>query len=130
MKTTPLPIRVECIQPILSVSDMQASKKFYVDVLGFTNAPWGDDNFTSVNRDNAGIYLCKGGQGNPGTWIWIGFDGDIYALYERLKNNGIAIVQPPTNYSWALEMSIKDPDGHVLRLGKEPDPSKPFMDQE
>jgi hypothetical protein len=26
----------------------------------------------------------------------------------------------PTNYSWAVEMQIEDPDGNVLRLGSEP----------
>ncbi len=26
---------------------------------------------------------------------------------------------PPSNYRWALEMQIEDPDGNVLRLGSE-----------
>ena len=25
----------------------------------------------------------------------------------------------PTNFSWALEMHVEDPDGNVLRLGSE-----------
>jgi hypothetical protein len=44
----------------------------------------GDDNFTSVTRDNCGIYLCKGEQGNAGIRVWIGFDGDIFP---RMKNS-------------------------------------------
>ena len=59
-------------QPILRVEDMQASLHFYVDLLGFKNQPWGTDEFTSVNRDRAGIYLCRGGQGAGRAWIWIG----------------------------------------------------------
>jgi hypothetical protein len=27
---------------------------------------------------------------------------------------------PPTNFPWALEMHVEDPDGNVLRLGSEP----------
>jgi hypothetical protein len=27
---------------------------------------------------------------------------------------------PPTNFPWALEMQVKDPDGNVLRIGSEP----------
>ena len=64
--------RFENAAPILRVSDMATSVRYYVDVLGFRNADWGDNDFTSVNRDDAGIYLCRGAQGQPGTWAWIG----------------------------------------------------------
>jgi catechol 2,3-dioxygenase-like lactoylglutathione lyase family enzyme len=124
----PVPsFRIENIAPILSVKDMNVSRKFYIDVLGFKEADWGNDDFTSINRDNTGIYLCKGGQGNPGTWIWIGFDGDIFALYDELKSKGSMIRLPPTNYSWALEMQIEDPDGHILRFGTDPNYDEPFL---
>lgn len=113
-------IRLENIQPILSVKDMALSKDFYVNQLGFKEAEWGDNNFTSVSRDNCGIYLCKGEQGNPGTWIWIGFDGDIHLLYDELKSKGVKIRQAPVNHSWAMEMQVEDPDGHVIRFGTDP----------
>ncbi|MGN6211269.1 VOC family protein [Parafilimonas sp.] len=76
----------------------------------------------------AGIYLCRGEQGNPGTWLWIGFDGDIFKLQDELKAKGVKIKKPPTNFSWAMEMHVEDPDGHVLRFGKEPDNNQPFAD--
>jgi hypothetical protein len=88
----------------------------------------GNDVFTSVNRENAGIFLCKGAQGNPGTWIWVGFDGDIFKLQEDLKAKGVKIRQAPTNYSRAMEMHVEDPDGHVLRFGTDPNPNEPFTD--
>jgi hypothetical protein len=75
--------RFENSAPILCVADMQASLQYYVDVLGFRNADWGTDDFTSVNRDRvAGICLCRGGQGSPGTWAWIGVE-DVAALYKE-----------------------------------------------
>ncbi|MBS1660758.1 MAG: VOC family protein [Bacteroidetes bacterium] len=117
--------RIECINPILYVKDMATSLHFYVDLLGFTAAEWGDDTFTSINRDNTGIYLCKGGQGQPGTWIWLGFDGDIYALHAALQSHNIPIRMPPTNFSYALEMHVLDPDGHVIRFGTDPLPQIP-----
>jgi len=125
-----LSYRIENIQPILSVRDMAISRAFYVGILGFTEEAWGDDNFTSVSRGNGAVYLCNGAQGNPGTWIWVGFDGDIFVLHDELKSKGVIIRQPPVNYSWALEMHIEDPDGHVLRLGTEPNYNEPFMDKE
>lgn len=119
----PLDIRIEGIQVILNVRDMGTSRAFYKGILGFEEVDWGTDDFTSVNRENAGIYLCKGGQGNPGTWIWIGFDGDIYQLYEELKAKGVKIRQPPVRYGWAVELHVEDPDGHVLRFGTDPETS-------
>ncbi len=121
--------RIENIAPVLSVKDMKMSLHFYVDILGFTNANWGDDNFTSINRDKSGIYLCKGGQGNPGTWIWVGFDGDIFLFYSELKGKGVIIKMPPTNFSWAMEMHVQDPDGHILRFGTDPNYNEPFADR-
>jgi catechol 2,3-dioxygenase-like lactoylglutathione lyase family enzyme len=52
----PDPVFFENSQPILRVEDMNASLRFYVDKLGFKNAGWGGDEFTSVNRDRAAIY--------------------------------------------------------------------------
>jgi catechol 2,3-dioxygenase-like lactoylglutathione lyase family enzyme len=121
--------RIENITPILNVSDMNQSLAFYIDILGFKKADWGDDNFTSINRDNTGLYLCKGGQGASGTWVWIGFDGDIFALYQTLQSKGVAIKLPPTNFSWAYEMQVEDPDGHILRLGTDPNDKEPFADR-
>jgi len=112
--------RIENITPILSVKDMNASRKFYKDILGFSEEDWGDDNFTCISKDKKSIYLCKGEQGNTGTWIWVGFDGDIFSLYSGLQSKGVVIRQPPTNYPWALEMQVEDPDGHVLRFGTDP----------
>ena len=106
-------------QPILRVENMQASLRFYVDLMGFRNAAWGTDEFTSVSRDHAGIYLCRGGQGRGGAWVWIGVE-DAEKLYQAYQARGVAIRMPPTNFPWALEMQVEDPDGNVLRFGSEP----------
>ena len=113
--------KIECINPILNVKDLTVSRNYYVDVLGFTECDWGKEGtFTCMMHDKAGIYLCENGQGQPGTWVWIGFDGDINELHEALKVKGAIIRMKPTNYSWAKEMHIEDPDEHVLRFGTEP----------
>jgi catechol 2,3-dioxygenase-like lactoylglutathione lyase family enzyme len=109
---------------------MTRSLAFYVDFLGFKNADWGTEDFTMLTRDNAGIYLCKGAQGSPGTWLWIGFDGDIGSLHKQFKSKGVTIKLPPTNFSWAYEMQVNDPDGHVLRFGTDPNDKEAFADQE
>jgi predicted enzyme related to lactoylglutathione lyase len=107
---------------------MEVSLRFYVDLLGFRNAPWGTSDFTSVNRDRAGIYLCQGGQGRGQAWVWLGVE-DAEKLHEEYKAAGVPIRKPPTNYPWALEMHVEDPDGNVLRLGSEPKDDRPFENQ-
>lgn len=109
----------ECCQPILRVEDMQIALHFYVDGLGFVNAPWGTDGFTCVSRDGASLYLCRGGQGRGGAWVWIGVE-DARALYEDLRARGVPTGSEPVNQPWALEFQLEDPDGNVIRIGSEP----------
>ncbi len=117
--------RFEHAEPILSVTDMARSVEYYVGTLGFKNADWGSDMFTFVSRDMAGIYLCQGGQGHAGTWVWVGVE-DVAMLHEEYKASGARIRKAPENYPWAYEMHVEDPDGHVLRFGSEPRPNSPF----
>ena len=117
--------RFEHADPILSVADMSRSLRYYIDVLGFTNADWGGNDFTCVSRDGASIYLSQGDQGRPGTWVWIGVE-DAEALYHEYKASGAMIRHSPENYPWAYEMKVEDPDGHVLRFGSDPKDDIPF----
>lgn len=113
------PARFEGAQPILRVEDMQRAVRFYVDLLGFRNVYWGTDEFTSVNRDRAGIYLCRQGQGAGKAWLWIGVE-DVEPLCAEYESRGVAIRMPPTNFPWAMEMHVEDPDGNVIRFGSDP----------
>jgi catechol 2,3-dioxygenase-like lactoylglutathione lyase family enzyme len=122
----PTKTKFENASPILSVSDLRVSVSYYVEKLGFANAAWGNDFFTFVTRDGAGIHLCQGGQGRPGTWAWIGVE-DVATLYEEYTASGATILRAPRNYSWAFEMHVEDPDGHVLRFGSEPRADRPFV---
>lgn len=122
--------RIENIAPILNVQDIPRSVGFYTRVLGFSNADWGTDQFTLIHRDKTGIYLCQNGQGSSGTWVWIGFDGNIFTLHQTLQANNVRIKLPPTNFSWAYEMQVEDPDGHILRFGTDPSDNEPFADQQ
>jgi catechol 2,3-dioxygenase-like lactoylglutathione lyase family enzyme len=117
--------RFEHAEPILRVSDMRTSLRYYVEVLGFRNADWGSDDFTCLTRDGAAIYLCRGDQGCAGTWAWIGVE-DARAVYQEYQASGAKIRQRPINHPWALEIQVEDPDGHVLRFGSEPLTDRPF----
>lgn len=99
---------------------------YYTQKLGF-HVNRQDDFSAGIARDNGGIMLIKGGQGCRGTYVWVGVQ-DANKLIEEYRASGAKIRHEPKNYPWALEFKVNDPDGHVLRFGSEPDPSKPWDD--
>lgn len=120
-------INFHASSPILRVSDLARSLDYYNNALGFAT-DWGHESgFASVSRQAANILLCENDQGNPGTWVYIGV-GDVVRLHEELAEKGAIIKLPPTNYPWAMEIHVADPDGNVIRFGSEPDTTRPFDD--
>src|ERR1700688_3415007 len=95
-------VHFEGSAPILRVENMATALHFYVDILGFKNVHWGTDEFTSISRDQAHIYLCRNGQGLGKAWVWIGVE-DAAKLHEEVRARGVSVRMPPTNFSWALE---------------------------
>lgn len=114
----------EGVTPILRVLDLPASIHYYVNVLGFKIDFQQPGIIASVSRDRCAIFLIQGDQGNPGTWVWIGV-GNVESLFDEYQRKGAKVRHPPTNYPWAYEMQIEDPDGNVLRLGSEPKEDQP-----
>ena len=119
------------VTPILKVGNLAASIEYYVKMLGF-KVDWDDPGIiASVSRGRCHLMLCEGDQGNPGTWVWIGVDA-VEPLFEEYSAKGVKVRTPPTNYWWAYEMQIEDPDGHVLRFGadaKKDEPIGNWLDQ-
>ena len=48
----------------------------------------------------------------------------MFSLKEY-KAKGARIRHPPTNYEWACEMQVEDPDGNILRIGSDPKENQP-----
>jgi predicted lactoylglutathione lyase len=112
--------KIENVTPILRVEDLEASRRYYIQTLGFS-LDWDACGMISVSRDRKSIMLCEGEQGQPGTWLWIGVeDADVF--FAEFSAKGARIRSPPQNFSWAYEFEVEDPDGHVLRFGADPKP--------
>lgn len=106
--------------PILNVSDFLASMAYYTERLGFKKAwEWGDPpGFGCVVRDGVEIFLCHGGQGQPGTWASV-FVVDVDALHDEFQRRGAKIVRAPVDEPWGMrEFHVQDPDGHTFRFGR------------
>lgn len=103
------------INPILNVSDLQTSIKFYTEVLDFELLDtYGEPaDFGIILWGEQEIYLCENGQGQPGTWLAL-FVTEPAALYKHLVTNDAKILMPyPADGG---EYRVADPDGHVLRV--------------
>jgi tetratricopeptide (TPR) repeat protein len=113
------------VTPILRVRALAASVAYYTRALGFT-VDWTDDaGFVSLSRGECQLFLCEGDQGHPGAWVFVGV-ADAHAAHAELRARGATIRQPPTNFMWALELQVEDPDGNVLRMGSDPLPDVPY----
>ncbi len=113
------PVTLHAAMPILRVADLAASLAYYTRVLGFTLDWRHDTGIASVSRGPCSLMLCQGDQGLGGAWVWIGVS-DADALHDELQARGAIVRHRPTDYPWARELQIADPDGNVLRLGAEP----------
>jgi hypothetical protein len=114
-------MKVTGLTPVLYASDFGRLMDHFVDKLGFRKLwDWGSPpTFGAVARDHAEIFLCQGGQGQPGTWLSV-FVDDVDELHEELLKRGATIRSGPTNEPWGMrEMQVECPDGHILRLGHE-----------
>jgi len=125
------------LNPILNVSDMQASFAWF-EKLGWSRVwDWGDPpTFAAVGSGECEIFLCQGGQGGRGrsaSRMTFGPDGDqtgdkgvwmslwvedVDAVHRECVARGLEITFPPTDMTWSVrEMHLRHPDGHVFRIG-------------
>ena len=120
--------------PELSVSDINKTRKFYVDVLGFKicyERP--EDKFIFVEKDGNQIMLEQiNGNWNVGKMEYpfgrgINFEmtiSDVDAVYERIEKAGIKLFRKMEvkDYECGNEtvhqkqFLVQDPDGYLLRF--------------
>jgi catechol 2,3-dioxygenase-like lactoylglutathione lyase family enzyme len=107
------------VAPIFPVNDLQASFRYYVEVLGFEKRwEWGEPpDYGCVAFGNVELFLCQGGQGHAGTWLYLFVDGiDEYTSF--IRERGAEILSGPRDEPWGMrEIHVRDPDGHILRIG-------------
>jgi catechol 2,3-dioxygenase-like lactoylglutathione lyase family enzyme len=112
-------IAAECLTPILYVRDFAEAVNYYREKLLFEKLwDWGNPpSFGAIRLGKVEVFLCLQGQGSPGTWLMIFLD-DVDDYFERIKQLGAEIVQPPTDEPWGVrEIHVRDPNRHVIRFG-------------
>lgn len=123
--------------PELSVKDIERSKWFYLEILGFRlEYERIDDKFAFLSLNGAQIMIEEiNGFWNTGLLEYpfgrgINFQiltDDIQPIVERLIQNEILLFREPTvneyksneNVIKELEFLVQDPDGYLLRFSQE-----------
>lgn len=116
------------IIPILSVSDVSASLKFYTEKLGFqqTMALEGPDGavaFAGIGLGQAMFMLSRSETENVGQgvvfMVYLPEDADIDEVYKDVQAKGVAIEDEIKTEYWGDRVfSVKDLDGFSISICK------------
>ena len=108
----------------LNARDLDAMKRFYVDVLGFAVEwePDPDNIYLTSGRDNLALHRATDGRSPSGQALdHLGIivhdaaDVDRWAAF--LESHGVAIAAPPkTHRDGARSCYVTDPDGNTVQI--------------
>ena len=104
--------------PVLHVADVQATAKYYRDVLGFL-WDFGDEEYAVVWRDNSAIHLTKGERSPSGMHLfqWV---RDVDAVYREVVDRGAEVTVKPTDRAYGIrEFAVRDPNGVDVVFGQD-----------
>jgi uncharacterized glyoxalase superfamily protein PhnB len=109
----------QALTPILPVRDVHAALAWYRDALGCEIAwVWDDGRFAAVfHGDVVQIYFTRVERAVTPAMFYVHVD-DADRLHALYRERGVAVVEPLESKPWGMrEFAVRDPDGHVLRLG-------------
>jgi catechol 2,3-dioxygenase-like lactoylglutathione lyase family enzyme len=116
------------LQPVLPVTDLAASLRFYCDTLGLElDFLWGDPPTYGRVRQlgfGAPIYLhlspVEPGEPVPVAELRFHVGRDVDGLFDACRARAAVVIEPPVDRPWGLrEFALRDPDGHLLIFGAE-----------
>ena len=118
---------------ILVVSDMEASKSFYTNVMGATIfREYGGDSLVLKFLDNWILLVTPGGETEvkPGTQFILPKNkkdishsftirvDNCEKSYESLKERGAEFITPPIKRGYETRCFFYDPDGHLFEISE------------
>ena len=120
--TTPFAVR-KLGHVVVYVSDIERSKRFYTDVLGFAVEwePDPDNIYLSSGIDNLALHRAKGEVARSGALDHLGLivrvpdDVDKWAAF--LESKGVELAaKPRTHRDGARSCYFHDPDGNTIQI--------------
>ena len=102
---------------VLPVSDVQKSRDWYVNKLGFTLERERDDAVGIKDESGLTIFLLKTSESLAAQKITLTIQvGSVDAKHQELAALGVAFVSPPRRQFWGYGAEVLDPDGYMNHL--------------
>ena len=104
--------------PVLHVPDVEATVRYYRDVLGFTN-DFGDTTYAVVWRDNSAIHFVNDDRAPTGVHLfqWI---KDVDAYHDEIVKRGAVVASGPADQPYGIrELAVKDNNGIGIVFGQD-----------
>ncbi|MBL8113817.1 MAG: VOC family protein [Acidobacteria bacterium] len=130
-RSEPESLRLRAVSPSFTVNDLEASLKWYRDVMGFTEGKRYDDKgklvgvellageaFFMLGQDDwkKGKNRAKG----EGMRLYCMTVQDVDVLAAEIRARGGKLDQPPTDQPWGMrDFSVTDPDGFKITIARE-----------
>jgi catechol 2,3-dioxygenase-like lactoylglutathione lyase family enzyme len=111
---------------VLAVSNLRASTRFYLDVLGFKR-DFGDesDGWSFLSRDEFKLMLGECPDEKPasetGCHSYVAYliVENVDAFFDEVSGRGADVGARPSTEPWGMrEFGIRTPDGHRIRFGE------------
>jgi catechol 2,3-dioxygenase-like lactoylglutathione lyase family enzyme len=131
-RADPATLRLRTYQPSFTVNDLEKSRRFYTDVLGFiVGERWNDDKgvlrglMLKAGACELGLSQDDFAKGRDrkkgeGVRLWCTTAQDIDALASRIKAAGVRLTEEPRNMEWGgRSLSVDDPDGYHITVYRE-----------
>lgn len=106
----------------LFVRDLETSRHFYADVIGFKLSPEVRPNAVAFSTQPIPFAIRKSPidldavpEPGKGILLWFRAD-DSTALHDRLKENGVTITQSLADGPFGKTFTFRDPDGYLLTV--------------
>ena len=105
----------------LQVQDLDASRRFYTEQLGFQAQPQGRPDAVVFEDGGGAIFAIRTplvdldavDRRGWGTALWFAAP-DVEALYARVQAAGIVILQPIQDGPFGRVFTLADPDGYAI----------------
>jgi catechol 2,3-dioxygenase-like lactoylglutathione lyase family enzyme len=114
---------------VLPVSDVQKSRAWYVDKLGFTLEREREEAVGIKDQSGLTIFLLKTTDPLAGQKITLTIQvDDIESKHQELVALGVSFASPPKLQFWGYGAEVLDPDGYMNHLWDEVTMAKAMRD--
>ncbi|WP_425616120.1 VOC family protein [Anatilimnocola sp. NA78] len=113
-------MKINIAATVLPVSDLEASLRYFVHVLGFREE-FRFGQYAGIERDECKLHLSAHGNpntGKPGSGAVYLFCDEVDSYFAEIRNRGALVVEEPKNYDYQMrDFVVRDLDGNHLSFG-------------